>query len=336
MYGIEDIFTKTIYWFQKGIYILDKPNLTHNNSDKQIQYSLRDKFAILQGKKATLTTTMEIPIGSNIGGVIQSILSMDDGTGKMIDPIPINIESSLKDAVTQYKIVKDTGTMLSELIEELCLSCNSEYYYDEYGVFTMLPMSETMQDTKKQILWQYNEDEIKNQEISHDITYNMSEFVNEVHVIGTNINGNNVYGVVTNNNTESPFSVPRIGLRINLIEDSMIATQQEAEDRALYELRKTTINQTSSSKQVIFNPLLTANSIISSKNELENEKYIIQSISYSMPDGIMTVGLSNLENTTELTPLFIKGGSFLSQEDNDFFVLLEDYNLIRMEGYEDG
>lgn len=330
--GMQDVYTNEIYWFQKGVYILSNPNLTHNNSDKQIQYTLRDKWAKLEGKEATLTSTMEIPVGSNAVKAVQGILDLDNGTGNPIDPIPFNFDPLLKDIVTPYTIVKDVGTNLSELILELSSVLNAEIYYNEYGELTALPISETMQDTKKQIVWQYNEEELQNEEISHQISYIMEEYINEVHITGTNVNGNNVYGTAVNNNVESPFSISRIGRRIETLEDSMIATEEEANDRAIYELRKTTIRQTAISKQVLFNPLLTANSLIATRNEEQGiVKLIIQSISYSMPSGIVTVGLSDLDNIAEISPLYIKGGPFLLLENSEFFVLLEDYSLIRLE-----
>ena len=101
-----------VYWFQYGIYILSNPSLIHNNSDQQITYNLRDKWAVLEGNKSTVTSIMEIPIGSNVGEAIQGILDIEDGTGNLIDPIPIAIDASLKNLVTPYTITKDVRTSL--------------------------------------------------------------------------------------------------------------------------------------------------------------------------------------------------------------------------------
>ncbi len=331
--GIEDRYTKQIYWFQAGIYILSNPNLTHNNSDEQITYNLRDKWAVLEGNKSTVTNIMEIPIGSNVGEAIQGILNIDDGTGNLIDPIPIQLASSLKDLVTPYTITKDVGTKLADLILELAYTINAEIYYDEYGQLKIVPMVESMQDTKKQVLWYYNENEIINNYSSKQILFAVEDFVNEIHVIGNNINGDNVYGVATNDNIESQFSVPRIGLRIaEPIEDTSISTEEQAKDRATYELRKTTIKQTQISIQVLFNPLLKVNSLIDIESkENGNEKLVIQSISFSMPNGIMNVGCSNLENVTNTIEGYMRSFGALIQEKNQYFILLEDYSLIRLE-----
>lgn len=331
--GIEDRYTKQIYWFQDGIYILSNPNLVHNNSDQQITYNLRDKWAILEGNKSTVTTIMEIPIGSNVGEAIQGILDIDDGTGNIIDPIPIAIDSSLKDLVTPYTITKDVGTKLADLILELAYTINAEIYYDEYGQLKIVPMVESMQDTKKQVLWYFNENEILNNYSSKQILFAIEDFVNEIHVIGNNINGDNVYGVATNDNIESQYSVPRIGLRIaEPIEDNNISTEEQAKDRATYELRKATIKQTQTSIQVLFNPLLKVNGLIDIKSEENgNEKLVIQSISFSMPNGIMNIGCSNLENVTNITEAYMKSFGAIIQEDSEYFILLEDYNVIRLE-----
>lgn len=331
--GIEDRYTKQIYWFQNGIYVLSNPNLVHNNSDEQITYNLRDKWAVLEGNKSTITTIMEIPIGSNVGEAIQGVLNIDDGTGNIIDPIPISVDSSLKDLVTPYTITKDVGSKLADLILELAYAINAEVYYDEYGQLKIIPMVESMQDTKKQVLWYYNENEILNNYSSLQILFSVEDFVNEVHVIGNNINGDNVYGVATNDNTESQYSVQRIGLRIaEPIEDTSISTEEQANDRATYELRKITIKQTQISIQVLFNPLLKVNSLIDiDGKENGNQKLVIQSISFSMPNGIMNVGCSNLENVTNIAEGYMRSFGALIQERNQYFILLEDFSLIRLE-----
>lgn len=331
--GIEDRYNEQIYWFQYGIYILSNPNLIHNNSDQQITYNLRDKWAVLEGNKSTITSIMEIPVGSNVGEAIQGILNIDDGTGNLIDPIPIALDISLKNLKTPYTITKDVGTKLADLILELAYTINAEIYYDEYGQLHVVPMVETMQDTKKQVLWSYNEEDILNNYSSNQITYVIEDFINEIHVIGNNINGDNVYGVATNDNIESQYSVPRIGLRIaEPIEDTNISTEEQAKDRATYELRKATIKQTQTVIQVLFNPLLKVNSLIDiTTKERGNEKLIIQSISFSMPNGIMSINCSNLENVTNITEVYMKSIGAIIQEDSEYFILLEDYNLIRLE-----
>lgn len=50
-----------------------------------------------------------------------------------------------------------------------------------------------------------------------------------------------------------------------------------------------------------------------------------------MPNGIMSIGCSNLENVTNITDAYMKSFGAIIQEDNEFFILLEDYNLIRLE-----
>ncbi len=331
--GIEDRYKNQIYWFQNGIYILSNPSLTHNNSDQQITYNLRDKWAVLEGNKSTVTSIMEIPIGSNVGEAIQGILNIDDGAGNLIDPIPIALDYSLKNLITPYTITKDAGTKLADLILELVYTMNAEVYYDENGQLRIVPMVEAMQDTKKQVLWYYNEIEILNNYSSNQTIYSVENFVNEIHVIGNNINGDNVYGVATNDNIESQYSVQRIGRRIaEPIEDANISTEDQANDRAIYELRKANIKQTQITIQVLFNPLLKVNSLIDiTSTENGNEKLVIQSISFSMPNGIMNIGCSNLENVTNLTEAYMKRFAAIIQEDNEYFILLEDYNVIRLE-----
>ena len=86
---------------------------------------------------------------------------------------------------------------------------------------------------------------------------------------------------------------------------------------------------------MLLNPLLKVNSLIDiTTTENGNEKLVIQSISFSMPNGIMNISCSNLENVTNITETYMKRFSGIIQEDNEYFIFLEDYNVIRLEGDE--
>ena len=86
-----------------------------------------------------------------------------------------------------------------------------------------------------------------------------------------------------------------------MINDSNITTDQLAEERAEYELRKKIISESTLSSSVMFNPLLSVNNIVTYTDEedfdMKRERFLIQSISFNLGyDGLMSLSVSNINN----------------------------------------
>lgn len=289
--------TNRTFWFIRGIYILGNPTATHSFSDKQVELSLLDKFAYLEGKSGTLETTYEIPAGTNIEEAIMGILSLDNGSGYPIDLKPIIYDSRFKGMTMPYTLSKDAGSTLGEMILDIGTILNAEVYYNTEGNLCFISINETINDTDKPTLWDYTD--VEREYFGSTISCDFENVVNEIHVVGDSITSDLVYAMAQNRNPESPICIQIIGRRVDYINDANIQTQERAQDRANYELRKRSILDTSITLPVAFNPLLFVNNIITLEDsffEYERERFIIQSISYPLgTDAQITLTCTNLK-----------------------------------------
>lgn len=294
--GLE--FDGKEYWFPRGIYILNNPSVVHNSADKQVSLSLADKFALLEGKQGTLETTYEIPEGSVIKDAIIGILTIDNGSGYPIDLKPIIYDRAFEGRTMPYTLSKDAGSTFGEMILEIGNILSAEIYYNSQGNLCVMNINETTLDVQKASLWDY--DDVERDYFNSTASYDFENVVNEVQVVGDNINNDIFSAMAQNTNPLSPLCIARIGRRIEYINDSNIYSDALAQDRAQYELRKRSIVNTSISLNVSFNPLLFVNNLINisdSQYKYDRERFLIQSISYQLGTNCqMTIECSNINN----------------------------------------
>lgn len=294
--GLE--FDGQVYWFPRGIYILGNPTAGHQNSDKQVSLTLVDKFAILEGKAGTLESTYEIPVDSDIKQAIMGILTLDNGSGYPIDLKPIIYDATFEGLKMPYTLSKDAGSTLGEMLLEIGTILNAEVYYNSQGNLCFININETTLDVQKASLWDYDDSERDYYNASAN--YDFENAVNEVHVVGDNVNNAIFSAMAKNNNPASPLCIARIGRRIEYINDSNIYSDDLAQQRANYELRKFGILKTTMNIQVSFNPLLFVNNLVIITDKYYNlarERFLIQSISYTIGnESQMTISCSNIVN----------------------------------------
>lgn len=294
--GLE--FDGQVYWFPRGIYILGNPSADHQDSDKQVSLTLVDKFAVLEGKAGTLEATYEIPVDSDIEQAIMGILTLDNGSGYPIDLKPIIYDRAFKGLKMPYTLSKDAGSTLGEMLLEIGTILNAEVYYNSQGNLCFININETTLDVQKASLWDYSDED--RDYGSATANYDFENAVNEVHVVGDNINNEIFSAMAKNENPVSPLCIQRIGRRIEYINDSNIYSDDLAQQRADYELRKFGILKTTMNIQVSFNPLLFVNNLVTITDKYYNlarERFLIQSISYTIGnESQMTVNCSNIVN----------------------------------------
>ena len=294
--GLE--FDGQVYWFPRGIYVLGNPSADHQDSDKQVSLTLVDKFAVLEGKAGTLEATYEIPVDSDIEQAIMGILTLDNGSGYPIDLKPIIYDRAFKGFKMPYTLSKDAGSTLGEMLLEIGTILNAEVYYNSQGNLCFININETTLDVQKASLWDYSDED--RDYCSATANYDFENAVNEVHVVGDNINNEIFSAMAKNENPVSPLCIQRIGRRIEYINDSNIYSDDLAQQRANYELRKFGILKTTMNIQVSFNPLLFVNNLITITDKYYNlarERFLIQSISYTIGnESQMTISCSNIVN----------------------------------------
>lgn len=294
--GLE--FDGQVYWFPRGIYILGNPSADHQDSDKQVSLTLVDKFAVLEGKAGTLEATYEIPVNSDIEQAIMGILTLDNGSGYPIDLKPIIYDRAFKGLKMPYTLSKDAGSTLGEMLLEIGTILNAEVYYNSQGNLCFININETTLDVQKASLWDYSDEDRDYSNATAN--YDFENAVNEVHVVGDNINNEIFSAMAKNENPLSPLCIQRVGRRIEYINDSNIYSDDLAQQRADYELRKFGILKTTMNIQVSFNPLLFVNNLVTITDKYYNlvrERFLIQSISYPIGnESQMTISCSNIVN----------------------------------------
>ena len=296
--GLEVPDENLIIWFHKGVFVITSANPSKSTETKTVSISCADKFEILNGKRGTVGTTVEIPPGMVIKDVIQDILWYDGGTGDVLDPIPFFYHPAFEGKVTPITMTLSAGSNYGSLITQIADVLSAEVFYDSYGQRNFVPTVDVMSDGDKPNLYDYSIENLQNENFSIDL----NSFVNCVYVVGANVNGHTCTAVKKNEDPTSPISVGRIGLRVaDVINDSNITTDQLAEERAEYELRKKIIAESTLSSSVMFNPLLSVNNIVTYTDEedfdMKRERFLIQSISFNLGyDGLMSLSVSNINN----------------------------------------
>lgn len=301
--GVE-LLDGSVIWFQKGIYVITKLDPQLNAEQATVQVSASDKFALFENKTGTLDTSYEIETGSDIQGVIESILLTEIGNGVPLDPKPIIYHASFKGKKTQATISKSAGETFGSILNELATQLSAEIFYNSVGRLTIIPTSEVTRDDDKPLLFTYDFD--KEEFNNLNLSFDLSAIINRIIVLGNNNNGAVCHAVAVNDNPRSPLCYQRIGYRTgNVINDSNITNDILAQERAAYELRSQLILKSSTNIEVLFNPFLTVNNLVSLTCEfygMNNAKFLIQSLSFSLDyTGTMSLSISNLENIPVLT-----------------------------------
>lgn len=288
-----------IVWFPKGIYVMGDVSLVDQDSANVVSIQLKDKYAIFEGKLGTLEDAYEVEVGSNIEEAIQGVLNFSLGNGYIFDYQPIIFDPSFLGARTQNTIRVEEGGNLGQIIEALATQISAEYYYNNLGNLCFYPINVTVNDDAKPVIWTF---ERIHKEINNlSLNYKNEEVVNVVKVVGDNIDNGIHAAVVTNENPASPICIQQIGRRAApKFTEANIWNDDLAYDLARYYLRLRSFVSIDFSCTVPFNPILTVNNIIEVENDfigLRREKLLLTSLSYSSPDGMMSLKLCN---TSEL------------------------------------
>lgn len=295
--GIE--IKNDIVWFPKGIYVMGDVSLVDQGSNNTVTIQLKDKYAIFEGKMGTLEDPYEVEVGSNIEEAVQGVLNFSLGNGYIFDYQPIIFDPSFLGAKTQNTIRVDEGGNLGQIIEALATQISAEYYYNNLGNLCFYPINTTVNDDVKPVIWTF---EKINREVNNlSLNYKNEEVVNVVKVVGDNIDNGIHSAVVTNENPSSPICIQQIGRRAApKFTEPNIWNDDLARDLARYYLRLRSFVSIDFGCVVSFNPILTVNNIVEIENDfigLRREKLLLTSISYSSPDGSMSLKLCN---TSEL------------------------------------
>lgn len=296
--GVE-MDSGAVVWFRKGVFVISEANPTLSPGEKSIAITAKDKYSLFDDKTGALPVTYAIAAGTDIRGIIESIMMTDMGNKVPFDSRPLVYHSSLRGKKTQTDITGSAGETYGSILSQLATQLSAEIFYNAEGNLTLIPTSLTTSDGSKPLLDSFVAENGDFQSLGFN--FSMNDIVNRVIVVGATSSGSTHRAEVANGDASSPLCYQRIGYRTgSVISDSNITSDLLAKERAEYELRQQLILKSSSSITVMHNPLLEVNNFIALSSDyygLVHDRFLIQSISGSLDySGVMSVTVSNIKN----------------------------------------
>jgi hypothetical protein len=292
-------------WFKKGVFRVSNINIVDEDSNKEIDISLVDKFSIFEGNTGKLLVSTEIPSGTDCKMIIRDLLNEDYGDGYSFDMLDPIFNEALESTVTSVLIRKEEGDTRASIIQEVATQMNASYYYNECGRLVFDPIQDELRDEVKPLCWIY---EPKNMDlISINMSYDLSSAVNMIKVVGDNMGEKVNYALVVNNNSLSPICVGVLGKRMgDIITDANVWSDSMAFDVGRYYLRKNSIKCLKTDIVVKLNPLVEINKLIDVVHDMfqfKHQKFIVSGISWSSNSYEMSISTINVQNLS-----FLKAG----------------------------
>lgn len=281
-----------IFWFSKGVYIINDISVNKDESGTLITISGVDKFGFFTSDTGynELQGTYVIPFETPICNSVRDLLTEDMGNGFPIDPKTPIFAPSIINEISPFDINKGPGSYLGDFLIEIAnvLGCDIFYDYEGHLNFALGTIDSYYND--KSIVWIFKDGDPEY--ISSSIQYNLKDVVNIVKVVGDNINEQIFTSVARNDNPSSSTRVDLIGKKEKYITSSFVYNQDRADDYAQYELNRRSIVQKTLSFNCTFLPHLNLNEMIVLHDptyNLDQAKFIIQSLSYEFGSGTMTI-----------------------------------------------
>jgi hypothetical protein len=217
------------FFLPQGVFVISDPELTSNCSESTISISAQDKFCLLDGTLGgSLESIYQIPVNTNIYQAIKSILVL---AGDKISPI---LQSDFINEITPYTIRKEFGDgTYGNVLLDLAGMLSANIYYNVNG---QLVFEKDINDSIKGSEWDFTTDTFHYLGATNKYLY--SKVYNTVIVIGASINGNIATGKASNTNLQSDTRIQLIGEKVKPIEDSNIPTDDLAQQRSEYELKR--------------------------------------------------------------------------------------------------
>ena len=270
-----------IVWKSAGIFVVGQPNATRQQATKTVDVQCYDKFALLDGTLGgVLDSTYQVDEGKFVHQIMQETLLQDNGNGYPIDSKEIVFDSSLKDSKTQYTLSKSPNDSLGSILTDLADMISCDIYYGVEGNLVVRSGIKDISQVNKPTLWTYSDKEFEY--ISNTTTYDFAKVKNKVTVVGSNVNGEQVFSqTATNTNPQSPTRVAIIGVKQFYLEDSNISSDPLALQRAEWELNRLSILQQTIQVASSFMIHLDVNNCIAINDDFfdySDNRFIIQSL----------------------------------------------------------
>lgn len=288
----------TIYWFQQGVFLLQDPSQTSNDSNQVIQFNLHDKFSLYDGTISGTTYLKTIvPQGVPMKQAFTTIITSECGAGKPFDIKPLIFNSKYQNELTPKTIRQETGTNLGEILVDYAGTICSDVYYNTQGNMVVEDNVNTFLNANFPIAWRVCDGD----RILYDksMTYNWSKLRNKIIVKGAIVNGYQFTGQGSNINPMSVFNINgKYGLRAEVINDGNLYSDNLCEEKALYTLVERQRGVKSLSLTMGYMPFIDVNqSFLVSLDDfdLSNANFVVDSFNLSCSSNpTMSVNLTNI------------------------------------------
>lgn len=271
-----------VVWNSAGIFVIGNPSAVRQGGQTTIDIQCYDKFALLDGTLGgTLEATYEIDANEKIYNIVVDTLAQDNGNGYPIDLKPVLFDNALIEEKTVYALSKSANESLGAILIELADMIACDIYYNEEGNLVVESGIKDIAQVNKPTLWTFSDEEFSY--ISNTVAYDFTKLRNRVTVVGSNVNGNNIYVATSENtNPRSSSRIEVVGIRNYYLEDANIYSDYLAQSRADYELNKLSILQQTIQISSTFMVHLDVNNCIALEDsffDYYDSRFIIQSIS---------------------------------------------------------
>lgn len=230
--GIVDLFNDETVWFNKGIYVMNRPSMVENSEGLEISIEGLDKMCLYNGVLGgVITHTYVIEEGMTINDAIYGTLygygerkfNMDDfKINDLLVTLPYTIERA--PGSTVYDVIREIADLYMDW---------SEIYFDENGYFKFQQGKERTNDP---VIWNFEETDFS---LNYQNAPNFENIKNHIQVWGKMLdNGIQIEAVLKNEDVNNDYSIPNIGEKIYVFSDEKIYTTEQADLRAEYELKQ--------------------------------------------------------------------------------------------------
>lgn len=226
--GYTDILTKTVKFWNMGIFMINNPTRTYNASTNTLSFEGLDLMAKLTGKRngqleALITL---IPAGTPIKDAIISVITQLGGfTNYVIDNT---------DNVVPYDIKVEASSYVYDILTQLRdLYSSWEMFFDTDGVFNFKKIPDGVNNSVVLDLGQLN----TQININDNLDVNFENVKNYIVVYGRLLDdGTQIKSQIGDYFANSPYNVSKMGKIRYIVTDEKIYTNELAAERAFYEL----------------------------------------------------------------------------------------------------
>lgn len=302
--GISD--DANTYWFEQGVYLATSVE----NQDGIFTVNGIDKGGAIDGSLNTniIETQYIVEPQSNIYKVISDSMSLSfnlpNGVQSNVDTVSPLIDYYYKSIYTEAEISLDSNAPIGDLIKSLADGYGADVYYDVAGrlVFEKsLPDDSTNKYSYVPIEWEFIDNEGLYNDLSLSYEYSAK---NTVTVYTNSSEFENVSYTAYNDNPCSPIRVSLVGIRrmdsveIPYVEENVKRMTQRCKEYAEYLLIQETFNGLKANFNSVLMPHMDvgkAVAIVDKSNNLNDNKFIISSLSMPLDGGEMSVDATQVD-----------------------------------------